>query len=248
MDRIQKNLKSIESSSLEKQWQICCEQFANLCVPQASEMLPSELISADQQRQKQVQELANSLYSNELIWLLKQAIEQLSNGTVPEGRLFVEQFESAIKDVQLPDPSKIIENWPGLIQLLKIDPALWAAINTTAQQWLSEGNAQKASPLFALLAFCQTLRVEPWFLLAFSLYQEERFELSRDILEIVLIFAPEQPEYLLLIAASYDALGEKMRAQEMLVRAEESLARNQLKLASEWKEMLTQLSSEIVAM
>lgn len=236
-----------DQAMLEKQWYAACEQMAEVLAEPDDDMLPIPLLSPEQQRRRQLQTLTSELSSNELVALIINGVKELSASSAAEAQEILQNLTHRLEEAQLPDLSKPPETWLQFEEMLRIEPSLWQWAETAALQEMNAGNHTYAAAVFALAAFCQNSRPQPWFYLGLSLCQQGRYEQAQNALMQAHALSPNQPEFALLLAVCCQTLQNPTAALEALEAAEASIATYHLQLDPEWNSLLLKLRSGVAA-
>lgn len=234
-----------KGSVTEKHWTSCCEEMAAILVEEDIAMPEHPMMHPEHQRERFFHQAVEALRSNEMLSLLGDGIEELSNYPAPEAEALIASLIKSLQGIEASYFSREPGEWGGLDHLLKVDPELWSWAEALAIELAERGELDHAIRLFALTAFCQSSRAESWYHLGFALYQQENYELAAAALASACSLSPQQPEFAILKAACHLVLEESKEAGEMLQVAERSLADNNLHLPSEWQEMHEQLRQKL---
>lgn len=230
-------------------WEETCSDIAKYFIDVESEELSQGqgFFTPRQMREKLQREWGQRLAHHPLIQLTRRSIEWLgAHEEFAEGQAFLKAFTEGFEAyIALLNLGKLQEQSHSLFCTLHIKTQVLDSLYAKACQLMQEGDREASLSLFALLAFGDSQKETYWFALAFTFYQLQRHEEAAFAAECAQALRPYQPEYSILLAASYLAMGEYAQSQELWNAADSLLQAYGVKLAPDWEQMKEALATAI---
>jgi tetratricopeptide (TPR) repeat protein len=215
---------------LDKEWKDSCHLIAEQLVSAATEEASPNAFTT-QKKKQEINDLADSLSSHGLIKLLIAGFQEIGKHKDKNDQQFLVDLLEKLQQIEIPENITDLSN---LASYLHIEEPL-DKIEKSAMDFLTHGHPEQAAPLLAVAAFLQGQKPEPWFHLAFSLYQQENYSLAYSAIAAAQALKPAQPEYSILMAACLAAENEIEQAKTLLKSVQHFLDEHHLHLTEDWK-------------